>query len=79
MAGQAAWLDTVYDTMLYGGATLNDSMGDGSQDSLDKGEGGAFDEMADVDMLFTTKGCLRTEGMGGRGAYALGAGGAGEG
>lgn len=61
LAGEAALLDKVYSTHLYGGATLPDSVDDGSNDG---GAGALFLSPKYADLLFRTEACLRADPAG---------------
>lgn len=58
---EAAWLDVVYSTTLYGGPTLDDgeAAADGAHDA---NTGSLFAKQLHATLLFEKKGCLRTSG-----------------
>ncbi|KAG2422329.1 hypothetical protein HXX76_016114 [Chlamydomonas incerta] len=58
---EAAWLDVVYSTTLYGGPTLDDgeAAADGAHDA---NTGSLFAKQLHASLLFEKKGCLRTSG-----------------
>lgn len=61
LGAEAALLGRVYSTHLYGGATLPDSVADGSRDA---GDGALFASPAYADLLFRTEACLRADQRG---------------
>lgn len=56
LAAEAAILDRVYSTHLYGGPTLNDSLAVGKEDAS---QGALFRSPAYANLLFRTEACLR--------------------
>ena len=58
LASEAALLERVYTTHLYGGPTLPDSVADGCHDSS---SGALFRSSTHADLLFREDGCLRTD------------------
>ena len=58
---EAELLDELYNTQLYGGPTMNDSIADGARDDS---SGALFRAAGHAQLLFRTTDCLRAEQAG---------------